>query len=107
MAARSARWRLSCTSPIRRCAQLLAENFENWTEAIENCLKEAGSRLPKRTDKKALAQFVLTAMEGGVMQARTHRDVAYFDRAVTQLQGAFRLAAAARRKRQHRGKRWT
>jgi hypothetical protein len=28
-------------------------------------------------------------MEGGVMQARTHRDVAYFDRAVRQLRTYF------------------
>ena len=28
---------------------------------------------------------IMTAMEGGVMQARTYRDVAYFDRSVAQL----------------------
>jgi TetR/AcrR family transcriptional regulator, transcriptional repressor for nem operon len=33
-------------------------------------------------------------MEGGVMQARTHRDVAYFDRAVTQLRAHFELLEA-------------
>lgn len=71
--------------------ELLAANFQNWTRAIEQCLEEAGSRLPARTDKPALAQFVLTTMEGGVMQARTHRDVAYFDRAVDQLRGHFEL----------------
>ena len=43
----------------------------------------------------ALAQFVLTAMEGGVMQARTHRDVKYFDRAVAQLRAHFTLLEAA------------
>lgn len=74
--------------PVRT---LLAQNFEKWTGAIERCLSEAGKRLPKRTDKHALAQFVLTTMEGGVMQARTHRDVAYFDRAVKQLRMHFEL----------------
>ncbi len=72
--------------PVRA---LLAQNFENWTAAIERCLGAAKDRLPKRTDKRALAQFVLTTMEGGVMQARTHRDVAYFDRAVAQLRSHF------------------
>ena len=74
---------------------LLAENFENWTLAIERCLDKAGPRLPSNTDKRALAQFVLTAMEGGVMQARTYRDVAYFDRAVAQLRAHFTLLEAA------------
>ena len=36
-----------------------------------------------------MAQFVLTVMEGGVMQARTFRDVAFFDRSVTQLRNYF------------------
>jgi TetR/AcrR family transcriptional regulator, transcriptional repressor for nem operon len=74
--------------PVRA---LLAQNFENWTAAIEGCLAAAKERLPKRTDKRALAQFVLTTMEGGVMQARTHRDVAYFDRAVAQLRNHFQM----------------
>lgn len=74
--------------PVRA---LLAQNFANWTAAIERCLKDAGARLPRGTDRPALAQFVLTTMEGGVMQARTHRDVAYFDRAVAQLRAHFDL----------------
>jgi len=74
---------------------LLAQNFENWTAAIEKCLDAAERRVPPGTDKRALAQFVLTAMEGGVMQARTHRDVAYFDRAVGQLRAHFDLLEQA------------
>ena len=64
---------------------LLAANFANWTAAIEARLAEAADRLPVDLDRKALAEFVLTAMEGAVMQARTHRDVAYFDRMVATL----------------------
>jgi TetR/AcrR family transcriptional repressor of nem operon len=73
--------------PIVR--ELLAANFSNWTAAIEGCLEEAGARLPADLDRAALAEFVLTAMEGGVMQARTHRDVAYFDRVVASLRDHF------------------
>jgi TetR/AcrR family transcriptional regulator, transcriptional repressor for nem operon len=69
--------------PIVR--QRLAENFDAWTAAIRDCLDEAGDRLPADTDRAALAEFVLTVMEGAVMQARTHRDVGYFDRALAQL----------------------
>ncbi|HRK64177.1 MAG TPA: TetR/AcrR family transcriptional regulator [Terricaulis sp.] len=80
---------LELHEPDPRVRELLATNFENWTAAVQRCLDLAGARIPANTDKRALAQFVLTAMEGGVMQARTHRDVAYFDRAVAQLRDHF------------------
>jgi TetR/AcrR family transcriptional regulator, transcriptional repressor for nem operon len=60
---------------------LIAQNFDGWVSAVQTCLDEGG--VPG--DTRALAEFVLTAMEGGVMQARTYRDVGYFDRAVAQL----------------------
>jgi len=83
--------------PVR---DLLAANFKAWTAAVERCLDEAGDRLPANLDRDALAQFVLTTMEGGVMQARTHRDVVYFDRAVGQLRAYFEfLQSDARTKR--------
>jgi len=72
--------------PVR---QALADNFNAWVDAVERCLLNAEQRLPKRLDRRELAEFVLTTMEGGVMQARTHRDVAYFDRAVRQLRTYF------------------
>jgi TetR/AcrR family transcriptional repressor of nem operon len=86
---------LELHEPDPQVRELLAKNFENWTAAIERCLDAAGKRLPADADKRALAQFVLTAMEGGVMQARTYRDVAYFDRAVAQLRAHFALLEEA------------
>jgi TetR/AcrR family transcriptional repressor of nem operon len=68
--------------PVR---ELLAANFQAWTDAVLECLLEAGRRLPDALDRLSLAEFVLTTMEGAVMQARTFRDVAYFDRAVQEL----------------------
>jgi AcrR family transcriptional regulator len=67
----------------------LGMNFKAWTDAVEQCLKDAGSRLPADLDRRQLAEFVLTAMEGGVMQARTFRDIARFDSAVSQLRNYF------------------
>src|SRR5882672_4628787 len=61
--------------PVR---EALAANFTAWTDAVRKCLEDAGDRLPPRLDRKELAGFILTVMEGGVMQSRTHRDVAYF-----------------------------
>jgi AcrR family transcriptional regulator len=63
----------------------LEANFTRWVDAIERCLVEAGERLPRNVNRRALAGFVLTTMEGGVMLARTYRDVAMFDAAVGQL----------------------
>jgi len=72
--------------PVRR---LLAQNFDGWIEAIEGCLTEAGKRLPADIDRRELAGFVLTAMEGAVMQARTFRDIKRFDGSVRQLRAYF------------------
>ncbi len=92
--------------PVR---ERLARNFSNWTEAIEQRLVEAGDRLPPDVDRRALAEFVLTTMEGGVMLARSYRDIAYFDRAVGELRNYFQrllrpAKAPARRRPQRRKK---
>lgn len=63
----------------------LAQNFVNWVSAVRGCYEQAADRFRPGTDFQALAEFTLTVMEGGVMQARTHRDVGYFDRNVAQL----------------------
>jgi TetR/AcrR family transcriptional regulator, transcriptional repressor for nem operon len=78
--------------PVRAA---LAKNFEAWVTAIEGCLTAAKDRLPRSTDRRALAEFVLTTMEGAVMQARTHREVAYFDRSIDQLRNYFALLTGA------------
>ena len=67
----------------------LAENFTGWVNAIRGCLESASDRFAAGTDLQALAEYVLTVMEGAVMQARTYRDVAYFDRAIAQLADHF------------------
>jgi hypothetical protein len=68
-----------------RARQKIAENFAGWRDCIFECLQEAGDRLPRSTDRRSLATFVLTVMEGAVMQARTHKDIAYFDSSIEHL----------------------
>jgi hypothetical protein len=52
--------------------------------------------MPRGTDLRELASFILTTMEGGVMQARTHRSLTTYDAAVHQLRGYLsHLEAAA------------
>jgi TetR/AcrR family transcriptional regulator, transcriptional repressor for nem operon len=80
--------------PVR---ERLAKNFGAWIEAIAECLLQAKIRLPPEQHLRELAQFVLTTMEGGVMQARTFRDIEYFDAAVRQLRRYFTLLEPAGR----------
>ena len=65
--------------------QLLAANFAGWLNAIEQCFIDAGDRLPADVDRRALAVFALTTMEGGVMVSRTDRTLDAFDDAVRML----------------------
>jgi TetR/AcrR family transcriptional regulator, transcriptional repressor for nem operon len=76
--------------PVR---QRLADNFRQWADEIRRCLVKAGPRLAASIDRRELAHFVLTIMEGAVMQARTFRDIAYFDGAVRQLRLYFSFLA--------------
>ena len=76
---------LELHEPDPAVREALAANFTAWSNAVRECLVEAGERLPAGTNIDALAEFTLTVMEGGVMLARTHRDVGFFDRAVAQL----------------------
>ena len=69
----------------------LADNFDGWTAAVEKCLNDAADRLPAGTNTKTLSKFVLTVMEGGVMQARAHRAIEPFDASVEHLREYFRL----------------
>ncbi len=76
---------LELHEPDPAVRELLAQNFTNWVDAVDGCFRQAADRFEPGTDLRALAELTLNVMEGGVMQARTHRDVAYFDRAVAQL----------------------
>jgi len=82
--------------------KLIAANFEGWKEAIRGCLEAAADRFPPGTDFRALATFVLTTMEGGIMQSRSYKSLEPFDTSVTLLRDYFgRLFAEARRLREH------
>jgi TetR/AcrR family transcriptional regulator, transcriptional repressor for nem operon len=73
---------------------LIARNFDGWTSAVANALRRA--HVPKADD---VAVFVLTVMEGAVMQARAHRSVEPFDTCIRQLRihiAALTSAAPAR-----------
>jgi TetR/AcrR family transcriptional regulator, transcriptional repressor for nem operon len=79
-----------------RVHKRLADNFDGWTAAVEKCLEDARDRLPKDVNLATLSKFVLTVMEGGVMQSRAHRVIGPFDASVEHLRGYFRLLIAQR-----------
>jgi len=69
----------------RKIHQKIAANFDGWTAVVRQWLQAAIHRFPPDTDLDQLAQFVLTVMEGGVMQARAHRSITPYDSSVEQL----------------------
>lgn len=89
---------LEIHEPDPQVRDLMAANFTNWSTAIAGCFDAASDRLPPGTDRQALGEFVLTVMEGAVMQARTYRDIGYFDRNIAVLRGYITtLLATAKR----------
>jgi len=80
---------LELHEPDPRIRDLLSTNFRQWVDAIEACLDAAGDRLPASLDRRRLAEFALTVMEGAIMQARTYRDIASFDRNIAVLRAHF------------------
>ncbi len=64
---------------------LIHRNFENWTAQVRVWLDAAGDRLPKDLDRDQFARFILTIMEGGLMQARASGSLQPFDDSVAQL----------------------
>jgi TetR/AcrR family transcriptional regulator, transcriptional repressor for nem operon len=64
---------------------LIHKNFENWAARVEAWLVAAGDRLPRDLDRARLARFVLTVMEGGLMQSRAAGHLGPFDDSVAVL----------------------
>lgn len=69
--------------PVR---ELLELNFDRWCDAVEDALSDAEHRFPPDVELDELSRFILTTMEGGVMQARTTRSIDPFDDSVQHLQ---------------------
>lgn len=88
---------LECRDPSPGVRQRLAANFDAWVAVVRQCLEQARDDFAPGEDLDALATFVLTTMEGGVMLARTHRDLRPFDQAVAMLRRQFELLRSAGR----------
>ncbi|MCB9852752.1 MAG: TetR/AcrR family transcriptional regulator [Phycisphaerales bacterium] len=67
----------------------LAKLFGMWCEGIRKCLDEASGALRADVDRESLAEFVLSVMEGAMMQARARRELGAFDRSIAHLRAYF------------------
>jgi hypothetical protein len=67
---------------------LVHRNFENWAARVASWF-DGDSRLPPSVDRSRLARFVLTVMEGGLMQSRAAGTLAPFDESVAVLRDYF------------------
>ena len=74
--------------------RLIDLNFRNWALVVKSWLDGAEDRLPRDSDRLSLAHFVLTVMEGGIMQARAAGNLAPFDSSVAQLRAYFDMLIA-------------
>jgi TetR/AcrR family transcriptional repressor of nem operon len=83
---------------------LIHRNFENWAAEVKGWLDEAADRLPRDMDRAQFARFILTVMEGGLMQARASGDLAPFDDSVAQLR-AYTAALKARARLENKARR--
>lgn len=63
----------------------IALNFENWRKAIRGCLDDAKELFVDDVDTDKLSTLILTAMEGGVMQARAHRSLKPYEDSIALL----------------------
>ena len=73
---------------------LIVANFENWAANVRAWLETARDRLPRGTDLASLSRFILTVMEGGMMQARAARDIGPMDQSIDHLRAYFALMLA-------------
>jgi TetR/AcrR family transcriptional repressor of nem operon len=88
---------------------LVHKNFENWAARVASWF-ESDTRLGADVDRLRLAKFILTVMEGGLMQARAAGDIAPFDESVAVLRDYFqrlgvRTPKAPTRRTQKRSRR--
>lgn len=87
--------------PDRRAVHdKIAANFTGWSRAVEELLKQAqaAGRLPQDCDLRQLSRFVLTVMEGGVMQSRSYQCIEPFDDCIAQLRSYFKTLESPKTK---------
>jgi len=76
---------------MARVHERIARNFTAWSDAVRRNLEAARDRFPPGYDLHRLSVFVLTVMEGAVMQARAHKSIEPFDASIEMLREHFEM----------------
>jgi AcrR family transcriptional regulator len=76
---------LEIAGRLPEARHLVDAYFEAWTARVAGWLEAAGDRLPRDTDRRALATHVLSVLQGGIMQARVAASIGPFDDSVSHL----------------------
>ena len=74
---------------MERIHARVAANFAGWSAAVQENLEAARDRFPPKCDLRRLSVFVLTVMEGAVMQSRSFKSITPFDDSVAALREYF------------------
>lgn len=82
---------LELSDSLPHVRSLIDANFAGWKAGVKRWLDDAAERLPRRCDRDALATFILTVMEGGIMQCRAAQSMLPFDQSVQVLRVHFDL----------------
>ncbi|MDQ2869700.1 MAG: TetR/AcrR family transcriptional regulator [Acidobacteriota bacterium] len=70
---------------IPRAQEKVRANFAGWKAWVGQCVREAASGAISEEDVASAATFVLTVMEGAVMQSLTEASIEPFDQCVREL----------------------
>ncbi|MEP6770044.1 MAG: TetR/AcrR family transcriptional regulator [Acidobacteriota bacterium] len=70
---------------IPRAQEKVRANFAGWKAWVGQCVREAASGAIPEEDVASAATFVLTVMEGAVMQSLTEASIEPFDQCVREL----------------------
>ena len=81
---------------IPRAQEKVRANFAGWKSWVGQCVREAAEGAASEEDVASAATFVLTVMEGAVMQSLTESSIEPFDQCVRELRRY--LAASFSRK---------
>jgi AcrR family transcriptional regulator len=71
----------------------LAALIDSWTDRMQEVLEDAGDRLPSALDRRALAGFILSTIEGAVLQARVRRSAEPLDASIAALRRHLEMLA--------------
>lgn len=84
---------------------LIDANFKNWTHQVASWFASDphSAGMPKDFDPASFSRFVLTVMEGGIMQARARGSIEPFDESVMQLRTYVQLLQDQGRRERSQG----